>query len=203
MNTTLREIILRNNNIGKYLTDKAGGEFAVEKYGYYEKCHEYADLYDFLFSSIRDDSFNLLEIGIAKGGSILAWKDYFRNANIYGIDYFPFLPRNNLEFNDPRIKTFYEDAYCESIISKLKDKKFKIIIDDGPHTLESQKKFIELYISLVESNGFIIVEDVDSIESAKQLHKMMLPFTSFSMIVDRNVVSNYGNNEINVVGIVK
>jgi len=81
--------------------------------------------------------------------------------------------------------------------------KFDIVIDDGPHTLEPQKAFIELYHKLVIPGGYLIVEDVNSIQDARELHKMLAKLTSFSMIVDRNVISKYGENEINVVGIIK
>lgn len=203
MQKSLREIFLENNKLGLYVSDKAGGEFAVRDNIYFEKCHEYADLYDFLFSSLRHKNINLLEIGIARGGSVKSWADYFENGNIYAIDYFPYLQRINREFNHPRITTFYDDAYSELMINKLYGKKFDIIIDDGPHTLASQKSFIELYNRLVIPGGYLIVEDIGSIEDARELHKLMSKFTSFSMIVDRNVISNYGENEINVVGIIK
>jgi cephalosporin hydroxylase len=145
----------------------------------------------------------LLEVGIARGGSIQAWADYFKNANIFGVDFYPYLLQMGINFNDPRITTFWEDAYTEAIINKLKHLKFDIVIDDGPHTLESQKKFIELYSPLINSGGYIVIEDIASIESARELHKIILPITSFSMIVDRNEVSNYGGNEINLIGIIK
>jgi predicted methyltransferase len=42
--------------------------------------------------------------------------------------------------------------------------KFDIIIDDGPHTLESMIFFIENYSKLLEEDGILVVEDVQSIE---------------------------------------
>jgi hypothetical protein len=37
------------------------------------------------------------------------------------------------------------------------------LIDDGPHLLESQEKFIELYSPLLSENGILIIEDIQDI----------------------------------------
>ena len=37
-----------------------------------------------------------------------------------------------------------------------------IIIEDGPHTLESQEKFLRIFWKYVKPNGFYIIEDVDA-----------------------------------------
>ena len=36
------------------------------------------------------------------------------------------------------------------------------MLDDGPHTLESQKQFIRLYSRLMTEDGILIIEDVQS-----------------------------------------
>jgi predicted methyltransferase len=38
--------------------------------------------------------------------------------------------------------------------------KFDVMIDDGPHTLESMKLFIQLYAQLMTDDGILIIEDV-------------------------------------------
>ena len=49
--------------------------------------HSYIPIYEELFpSENRKDIKNVLEIGIAWGGSIKLWSDYFPNAKICGID---------------------------------------------------------------------------------------------------------------------
>jgi hypothetical protein len=37
------------------------------------------------------------------------------------------------------------------------------MLDDGPHTLESMIKFIKLYSQVIEDDGILIIEDVQSI----------------------------------------
>ena len=36
------------------------------------------------------------------------------------------------------------------------------MLDDGPHTLDSMKKFIKLYSQIMTSDGILIIEDVQS-----------------------------------------
>ena len=38
--------------------------------------------------------------------------------------------------------------------------KFDLILDDGPHTLQSMKTFITLYSQILTDNGILIIEDV-------------------------------------------
>ena len=38
------------------------------------------------------------------------------------------------------------------------------MLDDGPHTLESMKKFITLYSQLMTDDGILIIEDVQSFD---------------------------------------
>ena len=39
-----------------------------------------------------------------------------------------------------------------------------MILDDGPHTLESMRKCIKLYSPLLADDGILIIEDVQSID---------------------------------------
>ena len=46
---------------------------------------------------------------------------------------------------------------------------FDIIFDDGPHTLESQKKCIEYYLPLLKGGGTMFIEDVQKVEDFEDL----------------------------------
>lgn len=39
---------------------------------------------------------------------------------------------------------------------------FDIVIDDGPHTLESMIKFIQLYSQVMKKDGILVIEDIQS-----------------------------------------
>lgn len=138
--------------------------------------HSYLELYETLLKPIQDTAKNVLEVGIGNfgpknGGSLLLWKNYFTEATIYGIDILPLNRVLDELINDQSIKLYCEyDAYNKDFISKyLSNIKFDFLLDDGPHTLKSQKEFIELYSPLLSENGILIIEDVQKIEWLEEL----------------------------------
>lgn len=117
--------------------------------------HSYVDnVYEELFKDIRYSTKKLLEIGIEGGGSLFMWRDYFPNAEIFGIDE----KSNNQLKNRERIKTFKGDAYEKSMVDFVGNN-FDIIIDDGPHTLKSILFVVKEYINKLAPNGILIIED--------------------------------------------
>ncbi len=125
--------------------------------------HSYLDLYETLLSNKKETAKNVLEIGIFDGGSIKLWHDYFPNATIYGLDVKKISDMWAGIKNNKRINLGCFDAYSETFFnSQLLDKniKFDMMLDDGPHTLESMKKFITLYSQIMTEDGILIIEDV-------------------------------------------
>jgi hypothetical protein len=137
------------------------------------KCHNYIPNYVSLFETRRDSISNVFEIGIGSvennqmsgvwnlgyktGNSLRCWRDYFQNANIYGMDIYE---TNILE---DRIKTFKGDQYSSTDLQKIMNNinvKFDIIIDDGSHDHRHQLfsfMFLEKYL---KPNGIYVIEDV-------------------------------------------
>ena len=60
--------------------------------------------------------------------------------------------------NNDKIKKIFADAYDSNTANILPS--FDVIIDDGPHTLESQEKAIQLYLPKVNPGGIFIIEDI-------------------------------------------
>lgn len=136
----------------------------VKKYSYQtdkHTAHCYIDhLYDELFLPIKNSATNILEIGVAKGGSILLWRDYFSNAIIHGVD----IQQNLLsDHTDDKIKIYCDNAYDSCFIDSLLDNYFDVIIDDGPHTLDSMRIFVSKYLSKIKYDGYLILEDIQDI----------------------------------------
>jgi cephalosporin hydroxylase len=129
--------------------------------------HSYLEVYEMLFKKKQNTAKNILEIGIQSGGSIKLWHDYFRNATIYGLDIQRVKNTCPEIRNKSRIKLGCFDAYSEEFINnqmKPLNVKFDIMIDDGPHTLESMIFFIENYLPMLKDDGILIIEDVASID---------------------------------------
>jgi cephalosporin hydroxylase len=138
--------------------------------------HSYLQLYETLLEPIKDTAENILEVGIGdfgtkNGGSLLLWTNYFTKATIHGIDILPSDRVLDKVINDPSIKLYCNsNAYDMNFISKnFSNTKFDFLLDDGPHSLKSQEKFIELYSPLLSENGILIVEDVQNISWIEQL----------------------------------
>jgi hypothetical protein len=135
--------------------------------------HSYIDVYEKLFSKKKYDNNNILEIGIGEpykdnrnGGSIKLWHDYFINSTVYGIDIYPITKINKIIKNKKRIELLTgHDAYNMDFVKKyISGKKYDIMIDDGPHTLESMIFFIKNYLPLLSENGILIIEDIGNME---------------------------------------
>lgn len=131
--------------------------------------HAYLPLYDVLLESKKNSATNILEIGIAQsGGSIKLWNDYFQNAQIYGIDIIPSDMVWQHLYSLSRVKLYtstngYSKEFVDSTFKNL-GIKFDMVIDDGPHTLESMISFIKLFSPLLKDDGILIIEDIQCIE---------------------------------------
>jgi hypothetical protein len=124
--------------------------------------HAYLDLYEKLLYPQKETARNILEIGICSGGSIKLWYDYFKNATVYGLDIMHINDVNESIKNNSRIILHTStDAYnTEFFNAKISDTKFDMVLDDGPHTLESMQLFITMYSQVLTDTGILILEDI-------------------------------------------
>ena len=131
--------------------------------------HSYLPVYQKLFGN--KDVKNILEIGVQRGGSIKLWSDYFPNAHVFGIDLSDELICLGIK-NKENISLFFEDAYSKSMVDKLQNIRFDVIIDDGNHTLDSMKKAIELYLPILKDDGILIIEDLRDVKWFEDLESV-------------------------------
>jgi predicted O-methyltransferase YrrM len=140
----------------------------TDKYIGWSNLHSYVEnFYSRVLPARRTSTKNLLEIGVAGGGSLILWHNYFPNAVIHAIDKDEHMGRKFIGHN--RIKFALSDAYSDEIINKIPDGFFDIIIDDGPHTVESQCIFITKYLPKLAHGGLIVIEDIASEEALEQI----------------------------------
>lgn len=121
--------------------------------------HSYLPIYEKHFEASRSDTFNLLEIGVAGGGSTTLWHSYFDNIKIHAID---ILPEPELVKKLDRVTFYQKSAYEMSVIEDFVNRgiQFKYIIEDGPHTLESMIFVARHYHKILEPGGIIFIEDI-------------------------------------------
>jgi len=178
--------------------------------------HNYTRFYDFIFNKIKDDVKYVFELGLGTNnlnipsnmsgqgnpcGSLRGWRDYFKNAEIYGADI-----DKDILVQENRIKTYFCDQTNTSIIDDLSNNfnfKFDIIIEDGLHTFSANIVFFENFIKNLKIGGFFIIEDVhcddfDKFEEYISLNKSKYNFMQIIKIPNE---SNKSDN--NVVLIIK
>lgn len=127
--------------------------------------HSYLATYEKLFSKKKETAKNVLEVGIHFGGSIKLWHDYFVNSTVYGIEYNDvwqeYYEKSGI-INNERIKLHNNtDAYNPVFVNNtLKNIKFDMVLDDGPHSIDSFVSFIRLYSELLADDGILVIEDI-------------------------------------------
>lgn len=130
--------------------------------------HSYDKFYSEIFTDFLDKEIDLMEIGVQYGGSAVLWHDLFPKSNLVLIDKFNVVhPSIWGKLNENRYNFIINDAFTDTTIESLKSSYplgFDIIIEDGPHTLESQIFAIKNYPKLLKNNGLLIIEDVQKYE---------------------------------------
>ena len=125
--------------------------------------HAYTGIYHFLFHKIRNEKLNVAEIGINKNDGMKMYRDYFKNANMYGFELKSELIDNAKKDNLHNTKYFSMDVDNPSNIKEAFAKsevKFDIIIDDSSHLFDHQINIIKNSIPYLKKDGYLIIEDI-------------------------------------------
>lgn len=139
--------------------------------------HNYTELYEALFETIREEKLHVLEIGIGSvnpripsnmsgsqggkyrpGASLRGWRQYFPNSRIYGCD----IDREIL-FHDDRITTFYMNQLDPHSIHEAigsKERMYDIVIDDGLHYFPVNFAVMKQILPKLKPDGIYIIESI-------------------------------------------
>ena len=150
----------------------------MNHYGTDKDVNGYCQLYHTLFDGLRKEPLTILEVGIGTliaeapssmlgyaarhykpGGSLRAWRDYFPNARVIGIDTQP-----DTQFSEERIETYLCDSRDVQAVAALIDQigvMPDVIIDDGSHLDTDQLATAKaLYPHLLPQDGVYVIEDI-------------------------------------------
>lgn len=125
--------------------------------------HSYIPFYEAAFESRRDTVKKVLEIGVGQihegRSSLFMWRDYFPNAEIFGIDN---EEKKMGEWGD-RIQLFLCDQSDKKLLSKLASAygPFDLIVDDGCHDTLHQIISAEALMPHLAPGGRYFIEDVN------------------------------------------
>jgi len=125
--------------------------------------HDYIEgYYSEVFSPIREKNINLLEIGVALGYSFDLWRGWFPNASLVSIDIETsqhVIDRINTVHNS---KGFVQDAFTQKTLDLFEDNFFDFIIEDGPHSVETQLFASTNWVNKLKVGGKLIIEDIQN-----------------------------------------
>ena len=122
--------------------------------------HSYGPIYDRILDGRQGNPAPMLEIGIAYGSSMRAFRQFFTTATIHGIDVNPAA----MIIGDGRIVTHCHHQVDAVAISRLgKDHgPFQLIIDDGSHDFRDVLLTYSLLINFLAPGGLYIIEDLQN-----------------------------------------
>ena len=171
--------------------------------------HNYSKFYDSLFCEIKNDKLNIMEVGLGSIdqsvnfhmkfmgekykplASLYAWRDYFRNSNIFGADI-----DKKILIDTDKIKTFYVDMFNSFLIKEMwkkVNKEIDILIDDGYHSFEANKNLFLNSFKFIKKGGYYIIEDVHrKPNNIKKFYDLLVKEN-----LDFRIVDIYHSNNVN------
>lgn len=128
-----------------------------------DKCHpkKYIEhFYQPLFVAFGDSKVDVLEIGVRHGASMKLWHESNNSGRIVGLDNGSNLHLPRSEWIESERCEYVEcDGYSAEVVNMYEDD-FDLIIDDGPHSLESQIWAIQNWYTRLSPGGFLVIEDI-------------------------------------------
>lgn len=133
----------------------------------------YGLYYPHLFERLKDTEDIILEIGVDGAGSLIAYRDWFNNAYIIGMD-ISACPQIVRSYD--RVSHVQGNAYTADKVFEIgREGDIAVAIDDGPHTIESQEFFVQNYLPLLTQYGIGVVEDLQHSSHIAKLHAKLPP----------------------------
>jgi hypothetical protein len=147
-------VILKNDDID---LDFIGVLEGSDKSSSVEYCWDYLRHYQELFSQWKNESINIIEIGIGRGISLTLWLNYFTRARIIGVD----INQNCKKYERERVVVEIGSQNDEAFLQRLcKTYPPTIIIDDGSHRADHIIYTFERMFPSLLSGGLYIIEDL-------------------------------------------
>jgi len=136
--------------------------------------HPYTAVYSMLFAPLKNKEIMFAEIGVAMGGSVVLWWNYFSNAHLSFFDRDQNLLNNvnTLHFPKRQPYTGLVDVRVDGDIGRAimnacmhynndsEPRMFDVILDDSSHDYADQIRIIKECWPHIRSGGYMIVEDI-------------------------------------------
>ncbi|MEM1065337.1 MAG: class I SAM-dependent methyltransferase [Pseudomonadota bacterium] len=124
------------------------------------KWHHYIPLYDRYFAPFRGrDRVRMLEIGVAKGGSLKMWRSYFGpEATIFGIDIREKCRGLGGASAEVRIGSQDDPYFLGDVVAEMGG--IDIVLDDGSHQMPHVRRTLEILFPMLAPGGIYMIEDL-------------------------------------------
>jgi hypothetical protein len=149
------DIARRGSWFGAYFFDAPDKRFGIHKWAHYMR------VYEKHLARFRDKDPVILEVGVAKGGSIEMWNRYFGGrCTIFGVDLMrkcqtmeDHYPNVHISRGDQADPNFWQDIrkMCPRV---------DILLEDGGHKMHQQIRTFECMYDHVKDDGLYLCEDL-------------------------------------------
>lgn len=122
--------------------------------------HGYSETYERLMKGRRESAEAILEMGIDRGGSLRAFRDYFPNAIVIGFDINP----ETMVYNEDRIRSYVGNQRDRNALlnaARTVPTQFDLIVDDASHLPIDQYHALKVLWKFLKPGGFYVIEDLD------------------------------------------
>jgi hypothetical protein len=158
--------------------------------------HGYHFFYPFFLDKIRDEKFNMLEIGYGSGESLKMWCQYFPNCVFFCTDIgFEAVYSDNC-------RVIKADQSNEKDLQKIVKQigSTKLIIDDGSHNPKHQyDTFLYLFEHLLENGGIYIIEDIETSYWNPNAVLYGYQVGDFNLLKNINIIQDMINHEFSKI----
>ncbi len=146
---------------------------------------DYLRHYETFFDRFRHEPVNLVEIGVQRGPSIKAWKAWFTQATIVGVDIDPNCRRLTEDRVVIEIGSQYDAAFLADLCAKHPP---SIFIDDGSHLAHHMIFTFEKVFPELLPGGLYVIEDFAFHADAKSSETGELSAPDYFMGLTRSLL---------------
>ena len=131
-----------------------------------------------LLAPYKNKPIRFAEIGVAGGGSVAMWAQYFTAASMFFFDRDTNFLAHAQGFGFPRTSFMLMDVEkAESIRASFQEMggNLDIILDDSSHNINHQVDIVRESIPFLKSGGILLIEDVFRNETNEAYQKVIAP----------------------------
>jgi hypothetical protein len=141
--------------------------------------HSYLPEYENILQRYADISFNMMEVGIQRGGSIVGWLKAFPKATVVGVDC-----QKSVQIQCDRYTEIITNAYDDEFIESQTPKSFDFIIDDGSHGYGDILFACQNYPKLLKSGGTLVIEDIPDVKWLPKFRAVATAQGCYTEVID-------------------